>query len=153
MDLLAKEYMMNKFLLKFSILVFIIFLTGMHVYAQCENNTQTRECISKIQNGFIYVKSFPIDGKNGLKEKVEYSYVMTRDTQYYLNLCTPENDADGIIITIYDSERNPVSTNYADGRFFLALIFQCNATGIYYISYTFDGSKNYCAGSTLAFKK
>jgi hypothetical protein len=153
MDLSVKRFEMSRIYLISIIGLFFFILFEKQSFAQCDYNIQTEECLAKIQDGFIYVKSFPVDGRNGMKEKVEYSYVMTRDTQYYLNLCTPENDADGIIITIYDSERNPVSTNYADGRFFQALIYQCSATGIYYISYTFNGSKNYCAGSTLSFKK
>jgi hypothetical protein len=153
MNLSAKEFKMGLFLKKLSILMLLILPAVTPVKAQCNYHAQTQECISKIHDGFIYVKSFPVDGKNGSKEKIEYSYVMTRDTQYFLNVCTPEKDTDGIIVTIYDFERNPVSTNYSDGRFFDALIFQCNATGIYYITYTFNGSKNYCAGSTLSFKK
>lgn len=132
---------------------FILLTTGFSVQAQCDFYDESQECISKVHDGFIYIKSFEIDGQNGKKEKVEYSYVMAKETQYYLNICTPGNDPDGIIATIYDAQRNPVSTNYADGKFYEALIFQCNATGIYYISFTFNGSVNYCGGSALAFKK
>jgi hypothetical protein len=126
---------------------------NLQVYAQCDFNDQSQECIKKLQDGFIYIKSFEVDGRNGEKDKIEYSYVMTRDTQYYLNICTPAGNNDGIVITIYDSRRNPVSTNFTDGKFYQALIFQCSATGIYYITYTFEGSENFCGGSVLAFKK
>ena len=135
------------------LLGFIFFTMGYRAYAQCDFNKQSQECISKVHDGFIYIKSFEVDGQNGKKEKVEYSYVMAKETQYYMNICTPGNDPDGIIVTIYDAQRNPVSTNYADGKFYEALIFQCNATGIYYISFTFNGSVNYCGGGVLAFKK
>ncbi len=121
--------------------------------AQCNPSEYSQECIPKIQDGFIFYKSFNIDGQNGAKEKVEYSLVFTKDTQYYLNICTAEENTDGIVVTIYDSKRNQVSTNFANGKFFPGIIFQCNSTGIYYISYTFRASKNYCGGSVLAFKK
>jgi len=134
-------------------LVLILLNLGTTVLAQCDFQIQSQNCISKIKDGFIYVKSFNVNGQKGSKQKIEYSYVMTKDTQYYLNICTSEEDTDGIIITIYDSNRNPVSTNHAENKFFPALIFQCGATGIYYITYTFKNSKNFCGGSTLAFKK
>jgi hypothetical protein len=153
MDLSVKEIEMKKIFQLIILSGFILLTTGPSVHAQCDYNRESQECISKVHDGFIYIKSFEIDGQNGKKEKVEYSYVMAKETQYYLNICTPGNDPDGIIVTIYDAQRNPVSTNYADGKFYEALIFQCNATGIYYISFTFNGSVNYCGGSALAFKK
>jgi hypothetical protein len=134
-------------------MVFTFILALYQVNAQCDFNSQSQRCIQNLHDGFIYIKSFEVDGLNGEKEKIEYSYVMTRDTQYYLNICTPEADLDGIIVTIYDSQRNAVSSNYTDGKFYEALIFQCSATGIYYITFTFNGSKNFCGSSVLAFKK
>jgi hypothetical protein len=153
MDSSVKEHTMRKFFRKLIILGFLFFAIEIQVNAQCDFNNQSQDCISKVHDGFIYIKSFEVNGQNGKKEKIEYSYVMAKETQYYLNICTPGEDPDGIVITIYDAQRNPVSTNYADGKFYQAIIFQCNATGIYYISYTFNGSVNYCGGSILAFKK
>ncbi len=135
------------------ILTLILLSIETTVIAQCDFQVQSQNCISKIQEGFIYVKSFNINGQNGDIQEIEYPYVMTKDTQYYLNICTAEEDPDGIIMTIYDATRNPVGTNYADNTYFPTLIFQCSATGIYYITYTFKNSKNYCGGSSLAFKK
>ena len=135
------------------IALFTILIFNQRITAQCNPSGFSQECISKIQDGFIFVKSFNVDGQQGAKQKVEYSYVMTKDTQYFMNICTAESDTDGIVVTIYDSKRNPVSTNYANGKFFPALIFECKATGIYYITYTFRESKNHCGGSILAFKK
>ncbi|MBR9998760.1 MAG: hypothetical protein KFF73_07305 [Cyclobacteriaceae bacterium] len=131
----------------------MFFLIPANADAQCDFNKQSQRCIKDLHDGFIYIKSFEVDGLNGGKEKIEYSYVMTRDTQYYLNICTPESNPDGIIVTIYDSQRNAVSSNFADGKFYEALIFQCSATGIYYLTFTFNDSKNFCGSSVLAFKK
>jgi hypothetical protein len=153
MDSLAKRIKMKRI---FHTLIFLGFLfssIGHPLLAQCDFSKLSQECISKVHDGFIYIKSFEVDGQNGKKKKVEYSYVMTKETQYYLNICTPGNDPDGIIVTIYDAQRNQVSTNYADGKFYEALIFHCNTTGIYYISFTFNGSVNFCGDSVLAFKK
>jgi len=144
---------MRNYLPTLIILWFVILLDAPRVKAQCDFSSQSQRCISELQDGFIYIKTFQVNGQDGEKDKIEYSYVMARDTQYYLNICTPEEDNDGIIVTIYDSQRNPVSSNYADGKFYKALIFQCSATGIYYLTYTFEGTGNYCGSSVLAFKK
>ena len=121
--------------------------------AQCGAEAQANACISKLQDGFTFLKTFKVDGQGGAKAKVEYSYVFSKDTQYYLNICNDGTDTDGIIVTMYDSKRQVVSTNYNKGKFYPGLIYPCNATGIYYITFTFEGSQNYCGGSVLGFKR
>ncbi|MFO0507249.1 MAG: hypothetical protein ACK5YS_00070, partial [bacterium] len=59
----------------------------------------------------------------------------------------------GIIVTLYDSERNKVASSKINGQFISAIAYPCNATGIYYIQYTFDGSLGKCGGSALGFKR
>ena len=125
----------------------------MQVNAQCNADSYTEECLSKLQPGFTFLKSFKVDGQGGAKSKVEYSYVFSKDTQYYINVCAEGEGTDGIVVTMYDSNRKLVATNYANGKFFPGIVYPCNATGIYYISFTFNGSSNYCGGSVLGFKR
>lgn len=121
--------------------------------AQCDPNGYTEACISKLGEGFTFLKSFQIDGDGGNKNKVEYSYVFSKDTQYSLNICANGADTDGIVVTMYDSNRKMVGTNFANGKFYPAFVYPCNATGIYYISFTFQGSQSHCGGSVLGFKR
>jgi hypothetical protein len=109
--------------------------------------------ISELQDGFIFLKSFKVDGQGGTKSMVEYSYVFSKDTQYYLNICNDGLETDGIVVTMYDSKRQVVTTNFNEGKFYSGFIYPCNATGIYYITFTFEGSQNYCGGSVLGFKR
>ena len=111
------------------------------------------ECIPKLQEGFTFLKTFKVDGQSGTKPKVEYSYVFSKDTQYFLNICTDGGGTDGIVVTMYDSKRQMVSTNYVNNKYYSSLVYPCNATGIYYITFTFDGSSEYCGGSVLGFKR
>ncbi len=120
--------------------------------AQCNTSQYSQQCITKVQDGFTFLKSFSIDAGNS-KDKVEYSYVFSKDTEYFLNVCSENNDADDIIVTIYDSNRKVVSTNYVNNKFFPAIIFACKSTGIYYITYTFNKSPKLCGGSVLAFRR
>lgn len=132
---------------------FLGFVSINQAFAQCEPETHCQSCIKQIEDGFTYLKSYKIDGDGGSKGKVEYSYVFTKGAQYFLNICSEANDAEGIILTIYDSTRKMVGTNYLNGKFFPIVKYPCSATGIYYITFTFENSTAYCGGSVLGFKR
>jgi hypothetical protein len=121
--------------------------------AQCNPETLTENCIPKLADGFNYLKSYKINGANGTKDKIEYSYVFTKGTQYMINLCAMGEQTDGIVVNLFDSNRNKVVSSKIDGQFISAIVYPCNNTGIYYIQYTFDNSTNYCGGSALGFKR
>jgi hypothetical protein len=132
-------------------IVILIFGT-IHGKAQCNSSEFSQKCITKVQEGYTFLKSFGINPDKMDKDKIEYSYVFSKDTDYFLNVCS-EGDEDGIIVTIYDANRKIASTNYANNKFYPAIIFSCKSTGIYYISYTFNKNPGSCAGSVLAFKR
>lgn len=134
-----------------ALLLTVILSSG--AQAQCDGEALAQACVPKLQDGFTFLKTFKIDGVGGAKNKVEYSYVFSKDTQYFLNICTNGSDTDGIVVTMYDSKRQVVSTNYNNGKFYPGIVYPCNATGIYYITFTFQGSANYCGGSVLGFKR
>lgn len=119
---------------------------------QCNSDGFATACIPKLASGFNFLKSYKVDGDGG-KDKVEYSYVFTKGTQYMINLCANGAATDGIVVTIFDSGRNKVATSKINGQFITAIAYPCNATGIYYIQYTFDGGGGKCGGSALGFKR
>ena len=121
--------------------------------AQCNPDDFTTACVPQLATGFNFLKSYRIDGEGGSKGKVEYSYVFTKGTQYYINICANGAASDGIIVSLFDSNRNQVATSKIDNQILKAVQFQCLATGIYYITYTFDKSTAYCGGSALGFKR
>src|SRR5258708_18138129 len=120
---------------------------------QCNSDNFSNACIPKLAGGFNFLKSYKIDGEGGSKEKVEYSYVFTKGTQYMINICANCQATDGIVVTLFDSCRNKVASRKINGSFIAAIAYPCNATGIYYIQYTFDGSASHCGGSALGFKR
>ena len=133
--------------------VIALVFSASFTYAQCGAAAQANACISTLQNGFTFLKTFKVDGQEGAKAKVEYSYVFSKDTQYFLNICNDGNETDGIVVTMYDSKRQMISTNLNNGKYYPGLIYPCNATGIYYITFTFQESQYYCGGSVLGFKR
>ncbi|MFN3839450.1 MAG: hypothetical protein ACK4RF_01975 [Cyclobacteriaceae bacterium] len=138
---------------KVIILALSLFIVSADAGAQCNSENFSNQCIPKLASGFNFLKSYKIDGTNGAKDKVEYSYVFTKGTQYMINICAAAQPTDGIVVTLYDSNRNKVATSKINGQYIAAIAYPCNATGIYYIQYTFDGSSTYCGGSALGFKR
>lgn len=132
-------------------IVSIFFLTALEVIAQCNSEALSNQCIPKLSSGFNFLKSYKIE--KGGKDFVEYSYVFTKGTQYMINICAEGDNTDGIVVSLYDSNRNKVATSKVNGQFISAIAYPCNTTGIYYIQYTFDGSASYCGGSALGFKR
>lgn len=137
---------------KIFVFVFSVFiLSGFHSSAQCNAETLSTQCIPKLASGFNFVKSYKVE--KGEREYVEYSYVFAKGNQYMINICAPGQNADGIIVTLYDAKRNKVATNKVDEQYVTAIAFPCNSTGIYYIQYTFDDASSLCGGSALGFKR
>ena len=134
----------------FGVLAFFVF-SALEVFAQCNSESFTNQCIPKLQEGFNFLKSYKIEKAS--KDYVEYSYVFTKGTQYMINICAPNQPTDGIVVSLFDSSRNKVATSKINGQFISAIAYPCNNTGIYYIQYTFDGSTQYCGGSALGFKR
>ncbi len=137
---------------KISFIVLSIFiLSTLEVIGQCNSEELSNMCIPKLSTGFNFLKSYKIE--KGGKDYVEYSYVFTKGTQYMINLCAPGEGTDGIVVSLFDSNRNKVATSKISGQYITAIAYPCNTTGIYYIQYSFDGSTNYCGGSALGFKR
>lgn len=143
---------MNKIAIIFMISGLFAF-TGTESMAQCDPEQYTNACIPKLANGFNFLKSYKIDTEDGIKDKVEYSYVFTKGTQYMINLCSEGENPEGLIVTLYDSQRNQVASSKYNGQFISAIAYPCNNTGIYYIQYTFEKDSANCGGSALGFKR
>jgi hypothetical protein len=133
------------------IVLSVLVLSALDVIGQCNSDALSSQCIPKLATGFNFLKSYKIE--KGGKEYVEYSYVFTKGTQYMINICSPGTSTDGIVVSLFDSNRNKVASSKINGQFISAIAYPCNTTGIYYIQYTFDGSTSYCGGSALGFKR
>lgn len=137
---------------KFVFCVLTLFtLSILEVIGQCNAEAYSNQCIPKLATGFNFLKSYKIE--KGAKDFVEYSYVFTKGTQYMINICADGQGTDGIVVSLFDSNRNKVATSKVNGQYISAIAYPCNTTGIYYIQYTFDGSAGNCGGSALGFKR
>jgi len=129
----------------------LFFLGASDIADQCNADKLANDCIPKLSGGFNFLKSYKVDGSS--KDKVEYSYVFMKGTQYMINLCANGTDTDGVVVSILDKDRNKVASSKINGQIVSAISFPCNASGIYYIQYTFDDPSGHCGGSALGFKR
>jgi hypothetical protein len=144
--------MIGSFMKKLLVFVFSVFvLSGSDAVAQCNAESLSTQCVPKLASGYNFLKTYKIE-KSG-KEYIEYSYVFTKGTQYMINICAPDQNSKGIIVSLYDSKRNKVASSKVNDRYISAIAYPCNATGIFYIQYTFDNTASYCGGSALGFKR
>lgn len=131
----------------------ILLACSQQLFAQCQTEELCNACIPKLpEMGFNFLKSYKISGPKDLT-KVEYSYVFTKGTQYMITLCDQNPKGNTIVITLYDAQRNKVADNKYKGSLLDAIAYPCNATGIYYLQYTFEGGSSRCGGSALGFRK
>ncbi len=139
---------------KFIFFIFsIVLINATDAPAQCNADNLSSECVPKLASGFNFLKSYKIDGEKGAKDKVEYSYVFLKGTQYMINICAPSQPTDGIVVSLYDANRKKVASSKINDQYITAIAYPCNATGVYYIQYTFDKPTSYCGGSALGFKR
>jgi hypothetical protein len=100
--------------------------------SQCNADNLANACIPKLASGFNFLKSYKVNGES--KEKVEYSYVFTKGTQYMINVCSNGSATDGIVVSIFDKERNRVATSKINGQFITAIAYPVQRNG--YLLYT-----------------
>jgi hypothetical protein len=117
--------------------------------AQCNTDQFTEKGIRKLEQGYTFLKSYPVSGEQGKK----YSYIFSQGTSYLITLANNNSDSQGIYITLIDSNNKEIATSYTNGKFYSAVSFTCKTTGIYHLKFSFQDSKDYCAAGVLAMKR
>lgn len=115
--------------------------------AQCQPN----ECITKLGNGYTFLKNYQMER---IGNEMEHSYVFSKETNYMLVLCNKDGGAKNVEVSLFDSSRKLIATNYdkKNDKYYPAIAYNCKATGMYYIRFNFT-DKSECCVSVLAFKR
>lgn len=145
---------MKSLFLFLQIIILNIFILGIHhnSFAQCDSDIYTSQALKTLGKGFTFVKAYKVDGKNGTRKQIEYTCVMNKDNSYMMRVASKDGAANGIIVTLYDSQRNELAINQVSNKSFGGWTFKCGATGVYYITFTFKDSPSYCGGAVLGFQ-
>ncbi len=134
-------------------LIIILSLTTYTSQAQCNSELYINRSMRQLASGFQFSKSYRIDGRQGSLKKVEYTCVFSKETNYQIRISGQDGKAHGIIGTLYDSKRNKLASSYYNNKFLQGFTYKCNSTGIYYLSFTFKNSQNYCGSAVLGYKR
>jgi hypothetical protein len=140
----------------FTLIVFAAILTNVSVAsAQCDADTYTNKLIEKLPQGYAFLKSYKIDGENGAKDKLEFPYIFSKDSNYMITLGNKELELKGVVLNLYDSNRKLVATNQdpASKKFYSGVSYKCASTGVYYLTFSFENQKESCAAAVLGFKR
>ncbi len=121
--------------------------------AQCNVELYSQRSLKRVKGGYMFVKSFRINGKQGSRRKLEYTCVFSKDMSYQIHIAGADGKSDGIVGTLYNPERRKLASNFFEGEFFQSIRYDCKATGIYYLAFTFRESSNYCGAAILSFKR
>ena len=120
------------------------------VFIQAVMRSNETPCQNGIED-FIFIKKYSINGLD--MQYVENSYPLTKGTSYLINLCSKDCNSNNLIISIFDRQRNLVTTNESNNKLSNSMRFDCNATGIYYMRYQSMSPGKFCGESVLAFKR
>ena len=123
------------------------------ITVDCDAKPYKDKCVASLPDGYTFLKSYTIDGRNGTRKKVMYSYIFSKNTAYLVMLANGSAQTKGVKVTLKDSNRKQLASSFANGKYYPALAYKCNATGIYFLEFEFEGGSTFCAGSVLAFKR
>lgn len=124
------------------------------VYAQCNYQAYLDSCRTHITHDhFNYLKEYEIDNDYGAKQKVEYSIALVEGFDYEYYFTGFKEGHQEVIATLYDSNRQKLTSNKHHKNFVHVIKHASRKTGIYYIAFTFKDEEEYCGAAVLGFVK
>jgi len=120
--------------------------------AQCNSDALAPACNSKL-GAFTFIKNYKIDPAKAVNNAQEFSYVFSKDTQYFISVCDGKNDNPKMEITLMDSNKKVLASNVEKGTYYPGIAYKCTTTGIYYMVFNVSAASEKCAVSALGFKK
>ena len=128
----------------------LLFVTAAN--AQCNPDALAPDCNSKLGD-FTFIKNYKIDPAKAANGVLEFSYVFSKDTQYFISVCDGKAGSPKIEVTLMDGNKKVLSTNMDKGTYYAGVAYKCTTTGIYYMKFDISSASEKCAISALGFKK
>lgn len=119
----------------------------------CDSEAFLNKCAPSLED-FVFITTFKI-GVEKEGGKTEYSYVLSRGTNYRIVICDQNETGNKMIVNFYDRNKKLIASNYlkASKKFYPSISYPCPATGVYYVEAFFEGNKKGCGLNILGFKK
>lgn len=136
------------------LLIFVVLLFAGNVSGQCDTDMFLDQCASGLGT-YNYIKSFSVNVAPRKKAIPEYSYVFSKGSTYMLIVCDQNMSGGKMIVSLYDRGHNFIASTYDEkaNKYYSDLLYSCEATGVYYIRATFEGTKGGCGMCILGFDK
>lgn len=132
--------------------IFLLLGLPIQIKGQCGMEIFPKTTYENLDN-YHEIKGYRIDGKGGSRKVIEYVSVFSITTLYRIVITGKDGGSKGIIVTIYNSKREKVATNYQNNIFEEVFDFEVEKNGIYYMTFTFKESKSYCGQAHIGTKK
>jgi hypothetical protein len=118
--------------------------------SDCDIEKTKSICITKLNNGFSFLKSYDLDEK-----EEEYSFIFSRGVNYMLTSALSQDVESQVEIRLYDKSKKLLYTNYNKRKkTYSNIIYSCTYTGVHYIQYVNrDDSKSKCGVGVLGYKR
>lgn len=135
----------------FCLLAVLMALSFSELTGQCNNNTEDAMCIERISQTNTFVKSYKLNNK--VQSNKEFSSVLAKDTQYYLNLCEKGRLSTNVVINVYNTKRKLIASNKTKNEVLPELSFECQKTGVYYFEFQANENAADCGIGALSFRR
>lgn len=145
-----------KFLLKVIVVFFIVLGFSNAAHAQC-GEEMIEFCYPKLGE-FKYINNFPIKQKKAKRGDppavMKHSLVLNSGTKYRFAIYNATEYDGKLVVNIYSSSTLVgTSYDYATGKYYDVIEFDCKKPGIYYICFYFDGGKEGCSMCVMGNKE
>lgn len=137
----------KKYILYLPLIIIFPLITAFADDEDCEDEDFLDEC-AEVIDGYKFLKANKISIEDD--GEVEYKSVFSKGSTYMLTAC---NGGGGSMkVTLYDRNKKKVMSNFIQSKYFPAVTYPCQATGVYYLKYEFTEGSG-CGVGIIGFKK
>lgn len=138
---------LKKYILYLPLLLAFPIITAFTDAEDCEDEDFLDEC-AEVIDGYKFLKANKISIEDD--GEVEYKSVFSKGSTYMLTAC---NGGGGSMkVTLYDRNKKKVMSNLIQSKYYPAVTYPCQATGVYYLKYEFTAGSG-CGVGIIGFKK
>lgn len=140
------------------IFLLVVVLIAQKTSAQCGVTKLVDSC-SVMPKEFMFSKSRVIEIKNKKDAKgAIYSMILTKGQNYLITICEGGKSFNKgrMVIDLLDAKDRLITSSYdpKQKKYYNKIVFNCNASGMYYLAYGFDGPENIgCGVSSIGIEK
>ena len=134
-----------------SILMLFFLFLGSSAFSQCQEESFLNKCAGKLGD-YMYLKSFKVDADQvEVGGSIEFNYVLSKGKKYVITVCDEKIESSRMVVKLYDRNKELIASSYdrRKRKHYPKLVYPCEATGVYYLEYSFRGSKANCGVSIL----